>query len=839
MKPATPLLAMLLASGFLTPAIAGESLTEEQLELFESKIRPVLAKNCYGCHSAEYKTRMGGLSVDTKAGLLSGGARGEAIVPGDVEGSLLIHALRQDGKLKMPPQGKLSAEVVADFEHWIEIGAPDPREGKKQVSSTIDIEKGREFWAFQAPKKRAPPKVKNLAWPRGAIDQFVLAKLEEKGLRPVADADRGALLRRVTFDLTGLPPTAEDLQAFVDDPAATSDAFKKVVDRLLDSPQFGERWARHWFDIARYAETIGRTRNAPFPLAWRYRDYVIDSINADKPYDQFIREQIAGDLLPYDSAGQRRERTIATGFLALGAHDLNEPDRKLFPMDVADEMINVTTRSVLALTVGCARCHDHKFDPIPTKDYYAMAGIFRSTELMAGMRQRPIFNAVYFHREKLIELEGLPAFEGEDAAALEARRAELWEQLEQAEKDRNRAEVRRLANELDKLPIPQNLAMGVVEARKPETCQVNIGGDPHELGEEAPRGFVQALYEPEADLPSIPKKASGRLQLAEWLTRKDNPLTARVMANRVWHQLFGRGIVKTVDNFGKMGETPTHPELLDYLAVEFMDHGWSVKSLIREIVLSRAYQLSPDFDAHNFEIEPNNDYYWRANRRRLEAEALRDAVLQISGEISFARPEASPVYGFDRNRLVQLNNKQVEPWETESNLRSVYVPVVRNMVNRFYETFDFPEPSETHGARDVTTVAPQALFLMNNDFISRNALVAGERLMAKTASSKERVRRAYQQTLSRNPTEKELASAVQFVKTVQANYTGVSGASSPGDDEKPARGKNKKAKARRMEQKKHKAAKREESPTPGNAAQAAWARLYHALMNSAEFRYRG
>jgi hypothetical protein len=830
MKTSSPLLALLLASGLvLTPALAADPLTEEQLELFESKIRPVLAKNCYGCHSAEYKTRMGGLSVDTKAGLLSGGARGEAIVPGDPDGSLLITALRQDGKLKMPPQGKLSDEVIADFEHWIKVGAPDPREGKTQVSSTIDVKKGREFWAFQAPRKTAAPEVKRLDWPRGAVDQFVLAKLEEKGLQPVGDADRGALLRRVTFDLTGLPPTAEELQAFVADPASTPDAFKRVVDGLLDSPQFGERWARHWFDVARYAETIGRTRNAPFPLAWRYRDYVIDSFNEDKPYDQFIREQIAGDLLPYESPDQHREQVIATGFLALGAHDLNEPDRKLFPMDVADEMINVTTRSVLALTVGCARCHDHKFDPIPTKDYYAMAGIFRSTELMAGMRQRPIFNAVYFHREKLIELDGLPAYEGQDAAGLDAKRLELWEQLTQAEKNRDRAEVRRLANELDKLPIPQNLAMGVEDARKPETCHVNIGGDPHELGEEAPRGFVQAVYAPDADLPAIPKKSSGRLQLAEWLTREDNPLTARVAANRVWRQLFGRGIVKTVDNFGKMGEAPTHPELLDYLAVQLMDRGWSLKSLIREVVLSRAYQLSTDFDAHNFEVEPNNDYYWRANRRRLEAEALRDAVLQISGEITLARPEASPVYGFDRNRLVQLNNKQVEPWETESTLRSVYVPVVRNMVNRFYETFDFPEPSETHGSREVTTVAPQALFLMNNTFVERNALVAAERLIAKTDSAEERVRRAYRQTLSREPTAKEIASAVRFIEAAEAGY--VEPEPAPQPDERHARGR----KARKAQ-----AAKNAEAvPSAGSAAQAAWARLYHALMNSAEFRYRG
>ncbi|MCB1018600.1 MAG: DUF1549 domain-containing protein, partial [Acidobacteria bacterium] len=724
----------------------------------------------------------------------------------------------------MPPQGKLSDEVIADFARWIEMGAPDPREGKTQAASTIDIEKGRAFWAFQIPKSAKPPEVRQNDWPRGAVDRFVLAKLEDKGLRPVADADRGALLRRASFDLTGLPPNVEELEAFVQDPAPTQEAFAKVVDRLLASPQFGERWGRHWFDVARYAETIGRTRNAPFPLAWRYRDYVIDSFNADKPYDQFIREQIAGDLLPYDNATQHREQVIATGFLALGAHDLNEPDRKLFPMDVADEMINVTTRSVLALTVGCARCHDHKFDPIPTKDYYAMAGIFRSTELMAGMRQRPIFNAVYFHREQLIELDALPAYEGENADELNAKRAALWQELGAAEKDRNRTEVRRIAGELDKLPIPRNLAMGVADSRRPQTCRVNIGGDPHELGDEAPRGFVQALYEPDAGVPAIPRNASGRLQLAEWLTREDNPLTARVMANRVWHHLFGRGIVKTVDNFGKMGEAPTHPELLDYLAVRLMQSGWSVKSLIREVALSRAYQLSTDFDAKSFEIEPNNDYYWRANRRRLEAEALRDAVLEISGELSLARPEASPIYEFNRNKLVQLNNRQVEPWETESTLRSVYVPVVRNMVNRFYETFDFPEPSETHGAREVTTVAPQALFLMNNEFVARNTLAAAERLMARETSARERVRRAYLQTLSREPTAKELDSALVFVKAAAQSYE------PPADDDTARPRKARRAKARKNA---------EAITAPANARQAAWARLYHALLNSAEFRYRG
>jgi hypothetical protein len=716
-----------------------------------------------------------------------------------------------------------------------------------RVTRKMDVEKGREFWAFQLARKTAPPAVRDMAWPRGTIDQFVLAKIEEKGLRPVADADRAALLRRATFDLTGLPPTAAELAEFVADPAPTDEAYKRVVDRLLGSERFGERWARHWFDVARYAESIGRTRNAPFPLAWRYRDYVIDSFNRDKPYDRFVREQVAGDLLPADSPEQRNEQVVATAFLALGAHDLNEIDRKLFPMDVADEMINVTTRGFLALTVGCARCHDHKFDPIPQTDYYAMAGLFRSTELMAGVRQRPIFNAVYFHKAKLIELAGVAPYEGEEAAEAQAKYEELWAELMKAEEARNQPEVRRLARELGALPVPRNLAMGVGEADKPENCKLNIGGDPHELGDTVPRGFVQALYPASAEIPKIPKSASGRLQFAEWLTREDNPLTARVMANRVWHQLFGRGIVKTVDNFGKMGEAPTHPELLDYLAVRFMESGWSVKSLIREVVLSRAYRLSTDYDEANFAVEPDNTLYWRANRRRLEAEALRDAVLQVSEELSHARPEASPVAEFNRNALVQLNNNPVKPWETETNLRSVYVPVVRNMVNRFYETFDFPEPSETHGARDVTTVAPQALFLMNNEFTMKHSLIAAERLIARESDLAERVRAAYRRTLSREPSEAEIEKAIEFLQSAEADFAG---ADSPEPDgaERPAMRRaalrklspdERRRVVREWMRERAEQAKRGETVAPAGAEHAAWARLYHALINSAEFRYRG
>ena len=746
-------------------ANAADALGSKGMDFFESKIRPVLVNNCYVCHSADAKTRMGGLSLDTREGIREGGQRGHAVVPSDAESSLILDALRYDGALRMPPTGKLPDEVVRDFERWIQMGAPDPREAKVQVvASTIDLEQGRQFWAFQAPVRSVLPRVRDAAWPGGAIDQYVLAALESEGLRPVGDASNADLLRRVTLDLTGLPPTPQELESFLSD--GSDRAYARVVERLLESDRFGERWGRHWLDVVRYADTVGRTRNLPFPVAWKYRDYVIRSFNADKPYDRFLREQVAGDLLPYDTARQRIENQIATGFLAIGAHDLNEPDAKQFDMDVADEMINVTTRSILALSVGCARCHDHKFDPIPTKDYYALAGIFRNSELRSGLRRRPRFNAGYFRVQNLVELDGVPEYTTDDADAVRAERERLWSELQAAEQSRDRQACRTLSRQLGKLPMPENLAMGVVEARKRVAMRVNVGGDPHTLGEPVSSGFVQAVFPAGEPLPRIGKGESGRLQLAEWLARPDNPLTARVMANRIWHHLFGKGIVATVDNFGTMGRQPANRPLLDYLAVQFVEQGWSVKSLIREIVLSRTYRMSTEFDEENFKKDPNNDHVWRAHVRRLEAESVRDSVLLVSGELQTGPAPPSPLHRFDRNQLINARNRQLKPWEVQESYRSVYVPVIRNHANRWFEAFDFPEPSETHGARDITTGPSQALFMMNNEFIRTHAGIAAERLMARTSDSGERVRHAFRQVLARDPTDREAIRAVRRVEAI-------------------------------------------------------------------------
>ncbi|MBI3209262.1 MAG: PSD1 domain-containing protein, partial [Candidatus Solibacter usitatus] len=589
---------------------AQEKPTADQLEFFESKIRPVLAKNCYVCHGGGSKTAMGGFFLDTRTAIRKGGANGPAVVPGKINEGTLLAAIRHEGR-RMPPTGKLPDAVIADFEKWIAMGAPDPRDGKagewKEV--TVDIEKGRKYWAFQSPSKPAMPKLKNTKWSNQPVDMLLMAAMERKGLTPAADADKQTLLRRVSMDLTGLPPTPEEIAAFQSD--KRPDAYARVVDRLLASERYGERWGRHWMDVARYAESVGRGRNYAMPFAWRYRDYVIDSFNKDKSYAQFIMEQIAGDLLPAENDAQRNEQLIGSAFLSLGSHDLIEQNPAVFRMDVIDEQIHATSKVFLGITVGCARCHDHKFDPIPTADYYAMAGIFRSTEMLSGLRRRPRDNVSYFDinllaklsmadedrkkawiqdPEKIAEWNSLVK---ELDAAREGKSPALAAMLKKggakknkgvvppagqqvAVQQRLRAEVGRLLSEMDKFPLPKDLAMGAREG-KAEDVEIHVKGDVKELGRLVPRGFVQVVSRPGDKGFDIGQKESGRLQLAKWMARPENPLTARVMANRIWMHLFGRGIVATVDNFGKMGEQPSNQQVLDYLAIRFVENNWSVK----------------------------------------------------------------------------------------------------------------------------------------------------------------------------------------------------------------------------------------------------------------------
>jgi mono/diheme cytochrome c family protein len=763
-----------------------------RVEFFEKKIRPLLANNCFNCHSANTNSQ-GGLRVDDRNGLIHGGGRGPAVVPGQPQKSLLLQAVGHTHKtLKMPPKKQLSADEVADLTQWIKDGAAWPRD---ELPASVGKYKAKyaqlrnEHWAWQPLRDAKAPPVKNVAWVRDAIDRYVLAALEEKGLKPVEDADRLTLIRRVTFDLTGLPPTPEAIDEFVTD--SSPDAFTKVVDRLLASSAYGERWGRHWLDVARYAESTGPSRNIPYPHAWRYRDYVIDAFNHDKPYDQFIREQIAGDLLPAESPEQRNEQLIATGFLALGVHDVNQRFKVRFVMDNVDEQIDTVSRSVLALTASCARCHDHKFDPIPTADYYALAGIFRSSDLCAGVRNKMGGGGLdYYDTAMLLPLgsEGTP-----DPRAAE-KVAGAKEAFEKARKEfqalfgtpegkalaldgRPKQMVARLKMEqlqkewvaLTDPAVNGPVALGIREAKAIADTEIRIRGEAEKLGPVVPRGFLSLLDVPGA--PTIDPKQSGRLELARWLTSDKNPLTPRVMANRVWQHLFGQGLVSSVDNFGVTGDAPSHPELLDYLAARFMENGWSVKKLVRTLVLSRAYQLSAQAPAANVAADPANRLIWRHRPRRLDAEEIRDSMLVASGKLDSVRPRGSPAMDF---KVVEMTDrspqaKTLHEAADKSMHRSIYLPLLRGLTPRALEVFDFAEQGMVTGSRDSTTVAPQALYLLNDPFVRQQSLALAQRLLGRTDDDdSSRIDLAYRRTLGRPATSKEAERARAYIADYEA-----------------------------------------------------------------------
>jgi len=781
------------------------------VEFFEARIRPVLIAHCYSCHSADAakgNKLKAGLALDTRDGLRKGGESGPAIVSGKPAESLHIKTLRHtDAAPEMPPKGKLSAAVIADFEAWVKAGAPDPRAGAATtVRKGMSLEDGRKFWSLVPPTQHAVPAPKDAAWSLGDTDRFVLAKLEAKGLKPVGDADRRSLIRRASFDLTGLPPTPEEVEAFAAD--GRPDAYEKLIDRLLASTHFGEQWGRHWLDAARYADSNGRDRNVLWHHAWRYRNYVIDSFNRDTPYDRFVREQVAGDLLPADEPAERDRLRVATGFLALGPKTFEEVKPEVFRMDAVDEQIEVLSRSVLGLSVGCARCHDHKFDPIPTRDYYAIAGILRSTEPLYGYGPLGI-KATAFHHTPLQPV-------GPDANRLAtgglaylAKLHELTLKQNTARSDRYRV-VRRLTDAklqiakpgADKLTLQTDIdrmdaeikdwdvkvkaaeaelkaatevappmplwAMAARDRAAPEDSKVHIRGETTNLGEVAPRGVLRVL--PNAARP-MPATGSGRMELADWLTEPKNPLVARVHVNRVWLHLFGRGLVTTPDDFGVNGAKPTHPELLDHLAVRFVANGWSTKKLLRELVLSRAYRLATDAHTGNLATDPDNVLLWRMAPRRIQAEAFRDAIMTVAGRLDPAPPEAGPLAKTNPYRVAEYFSFQpaFAADVFDGPHRSVYLPVVRGVLPEVFQLFDFAPPDRPVAQRDRSTVPAQALFLMNNPWVIAQAKHAAARLLAVPAlDDAGRVNHLYRLAYSRPPTAAEAARALKYLVTPEA-----------------------------------------------------------------------
>jgi cytochrome c553 len=1042
-------------------AACGNANAADAGEFFESNVRPVLVRQCLPCHSSP-TSPMGGLRLDSREAILKGGLRGAAIVPGKPADSLLLRAIRQNESLKMPPSGKLKDAEIAAIAQWIEMGAPWPAAQTAQAAG-----QAKKYWAFVPPSPPPLPEVRNTAWIQSPIDRFVLAALEAKGLSPAAPADKRALIRRASYDLTGLPPSPEEVRAFVEDPRP--DAFARVIDRLLASPRYGERWGRHWLDVARYADSNGLDENLVYRHAFRYRDYVIRAFNQDKPYDLFLKEQLAGDLLPGPvSDAVSFERWTATGFLSLGAKMLAEDDPVKMEMDIVDEQLDTTARTFMGLTVACARCHDHKFDPIPQADYYSLAGIFRSSKTMenfnvvaqwheyvlapepereklkehkakiedknkeigristaenqalmkeararigsyllgaddvlryeqvplspvksgpqrtadsfdrgnaprslekekpnvpkdakgpfyaefdfkaatagpyqldmleeetgAGtfdisvngvLEQRgkgavqnrkaspdaggwsvagvfplkaglntirlehqsrfPYFEALSVNPlpqgmeapksvdqvarqyginpgflaqwvEEMRRSKGAPnsvlyamfAYSGKKSLAgdalagwtspaaerfrgflpktreeLAARYQELFDEADRewqlvlkarADEPQQKAERNAVKREeglkdprLDAFrelsyakagpfSAPDNArqyypqavrdqlaslekerktleeatpdlprAMGITESAKIADLPIHLRGSHWTLGDTVPRRFPRAIAG-ENQQP-IPDGQSGRLQLAEWLARPEHPLTSRVMANRIWRWHFGRGIVPSVDNFGRLGDAPTNQPLLDWLALRFVEQGWSMKQLHRTIMLSSTYQMSSAYDKKAAEVDPENVLLWRASRQRLEAEEIRDAVTAVTGIIDLSEGGTMLPY---KDRDYVSNTAQRGGADYDLPRRAVYIPVIRSSMYEMFQAFDLPDPSTPNGDRNSTVVAPQALFMMNSSLVLKATRAMADRLLAKTdVDDAARIREVYERALSRPPAASDVDRALTFIAQVE------------------------------------------------------------------------
>ena len=1139
MRAALASLSILLGTSLAT---AQDSPTADELDFFEREVRPLLVARCYDCHA---ETAKGGLRLDSRAATLRGGDSGPALVPGEPDQSLLVKAVRAYGdgvspeELRMPPKGKLSDEEIAILERWVALGAPDPR--TEPASSSIeaprelDWEEARDFWSFRRMGTSEPPAVENEPWVRQPLDRFILSSLEKAGLTPAPEADRRTLIRRLSFDLTGLPPSAEEVEAFVADPSP--DAYEALVERLLASPHYGERWARYWLDLARYSDSNGLDENLAYANAWRYRDYVVRALNEDKPYDRFITEQLAGDLLPPDPKDPFGA-WIATGFLVLGPKMLAEQDKEKLVIDVVDEQIDVTSRAILGLTVACARCHDHKFDPIPSADYYALAGVLKSTSTMANLshvsrwRERELatpgaielrdrwLEDVREREEHIAEVESeaeaelserlrndLAAYllagtraagevlliEAEDFsrgnlgidatqwggplttiahtqvggaqwveydvtlpmastfaleirfAAQESRPMQLslndevvfeevlgettgswmpdsqrWFSLGDIElrAGRNvirlecagavphldklllfpgaasaldsswpespagleRIVVRRWAEvlstlesrddplfaawrafaalpaqdfaeraagvcaELDKrdaagelsplargvfrglapksleevagryqalfttaatgfssgdaddasanLPIAQGSPLAfareiLVGADGPFTLEADerlrlyapdirrgLGGVREELAllrdheppafdsalavidgeaqdvpvhirgshrnlasEPVPRGTLR-LFDHAVAPPVIPEGSSGRLELARWLTDPEHPLTARVIANRVWLGHFGRGLVQSPSNFGIRGDRPSHPELLDWLARTLIRDGWSLKALHRRIVTSSAYRMASRYDAQAAAIDPENRLVWRMNRRRLEAEAIRDSLLAVSGELD--RTVGGTLLGMN-NAAYVTNDQSTNQARYDIPRRSLYLPIIRNAMYDFFAAFDYNDPSVPVDWRPSTTVAHQALFLMNSPLAIQASEALARRLIEDFEDPEARLAAAYGRALGRRPTAQEAQRAQIFLAETQASFEGADLAYSSPVSDAPTDETATSAGARQEPA--------EDEPTEigqtgithsgiaQNGEQRAWAGLAQVLLSSNEFLY--
>lgn len=755
-------------------------------DAFQTHIAPILQTHCISCHGPDMQE--GGLRLDTLDGINKGGKSGAVIEPGKAAESLLITAVnRTDELLQMPPDEKLPAETIKALTEWINTGATHP-DGKilgKSKSLPFDLDEARRFWAFQPIHSPPIPSVQHPELIANPIDAFIVARLESQSLSPNNTADKSTLIRRAAFDLTGLPPAPNDIEAFVAD--ESPDAFAKLIDRLLETQQYGEHWGRHWLDVVRYADSNGLDENIAHGNAWRYRNYVIRSLNADKPFDQFVREQLAGDLMNDSTTDEatRHDRLIATGFLSMGPKVLAEGDETKLQMDILDEQLDTLGRAFMGMTFGCARCHNHKFDPVTQADYYAMAGIFQSTKTMESLKriakwhENPIDTAadreaIEQHQKKIESKKAdiansLAKFQAEAAASTGSAPPEQIKE-DQLSDDAKKAlaslreELKQLETSLPELPT----AMGVTEGEV-KNSRILPRGNHLNPAEEVGRNVPVVLAVEPFESPS---DRSGRLEFTQWLTKSSNPLTARVIVNRVWRWHFGRGLVATADNFGKLGERPSHPELLDWLASEFVKNGWSLKWLHRTILTSRTWQLSSESNPAAEAVDPDNILRWRWSMQRLPAESVRDAVLAVSGQLD--RSMGTSMLHV-KNREFLFDHTSKDGTSYDSKRRSVYLPVIRNNLYDAMSLFDCTDATVPNGDRASSTVASQALFLMNAELVIDAAMKLAAELREESPNDDTaRIHALFLRTVGRRATDDELAAVKVAIADVAKSL--------PGDD---------------------------------------------------------
>jgi hypothetical protein len=741
---------------------AGSPAAEARTRFFESKVRPILSAHCYKCHGPDSGKGKGELRVDSLDGLLRGGESGPAIVRGDPGRSLMIRAIRHDGEVSMPPKKKLAQAEIDALTSWVKMGSPwpDSREipaPPKDASRRAKWdERGRDFWAFRVPRPYSPPVVADSRWPRSAIDHFILAGLEAAGLHPAPPADRLTLLRRITFDLWGIPPSPAEIDAFLRD--ESPDAFERVIDRLLSSPRYGQRWGRHWLDLARYSDSNGMDDNLAYADAWRYRDYVIAAFNADKPFGRFVEEQLAGDLLVELEPEHRDELLVATGFLAIGPKMLAEDDPVKQQMDIVDEQLDTTCRAFMALSMGCARCHDHKFDPFRMEDYYALAGIFKSTQTMISYRVDSKWNSTALSGTKAaLRLDDLEQIiDRHDNALVNGNPKRM-------SGDERAAHTKLLEDaKAEYAAIPK--AMSVSEGTVGDV-EVFLRGNHLTRGPVVPRRFPTVLAG--AEQPPLVRTRSGRLELARWLASPQNPLTARVIVNRLWRWHFGQGLVRSVDNFGRLGQLPSHPELLDWLASQFVADGWSLKKLHRRIVLSQAYRMSTAWDERAGQRDPENRLLWRTSRRRMEVEELRDSLLAASGQLDLKM--GGPSLRSQPFQDLSADRVSLQPALYQTARRSVYLPVLRGALYDVFRAFDFPDPAVIDGDRAATTVAAQALFMMNSSLMQQASWQLARLLLVDPSlPDRERLELACRRVLGRSAAPDELDRWESFLVRYQS-----------------------------------------------------------------------